>query len=138
MAGRTTRIYVVYAEGDDPLRERLIQQARASKLNIEFNHMPSKMPWVPTWKGTCRNRVIECNGAVVLLTKKTLQAEGVKTELGFVAEMNLPILSVYMDADRPALPHPLNHWPVMEWNGPEVARTLQKIISGTYGDAMNA
>jgi hypothetical protein len=133
MPVKLARVFIAYAEGDDAVREKLIQQARVARLAVEWNHMPSKLPWVPTWKGTCRNRVFESSAGIVLLSKKAVAAEGMKSELGFLVEAQIPVLCVYTDAARPTLPAGLDSAPVVEWNWPAIAQFLQSVTAGTYG-----
>jgi hypothetical protein len=124
MATRMTRVFVAYAEGDDALRERLIGQARNSKLTVEFLHMPTKQPWVPLWKGTCRTRVFQSDCAVVLVSKKT-QGDAIKTELDFIREAQIPVLAVSAAEFTGTVPEQVRDARVVEWNWNDIGRFLQ-------------
>ncbi len=131
MEARKTQIFVVYADGDDRFCDMLINQARTAKLAVEFVHMPTKQPWVPQWKATCRTRVFQSEGAIVLITKKTQASDGLKTELAFVAEAHIPMLGIYMDQPKGAVPDQLRDVPVVDWNVAEVTKFVQSLKRGS-------
>jgi hypothetical protein len=92
-----TRVYLIYAEEDYKFRDQLMTQARSAKLPVEFSDMPTKQPWVERWKMTVRTRAFQSDGAVVLISKKTKQANGLKWELECVANAQIPILGVFSE-----------------------------------------
>ena len=128
-----TRIFLTYAEGDDAFRDKLISQARISKLPVEFFHMTTKMPWVPNWKGACRARVFQCDGAIVLVTKKTPEGNGIKSELEFVCEAQLPVLGVSLDQAQGSMPEQVRDSPLIGWNWAEIARFIQSLSESVAG-----
>jgi hypothetical protein len=134
MATRTVRAFLVYAEEDYRFKDLLVTQARTAKLPVEFTDMPNKQPWVPRWKTTCRSRVFECDAAIVFISGKTKQGEGVKFELECVGEAQIPILGVYVDKnDKPAAPEELHDSRLIEWNWPQIASFLQSLTVHKQG-----
>ncbi|MBZ5626724.1 MAG: hypothetical protein LAQ69_49805 [Acidobacteriia bacterium] len=136
MATQIVRTFLVYAEEDYRFRDLLVNQAKSLRLPVEFTDMPNKQPWVPKWKTTCRTRAFECDGAIVFISKKTRQGEGVKFELECVGETQMPVLGVYVEkGEKPALPDELRDSRVIEWNWPEIASFLQSLGKGSTGKA---
>jgi hypothetical protein len=132
MATRRIRTFLVYAEEDYKFRDLLVNQAQKAKLAVEFTDMPNKQPWVPKWKTTCRTRAFECDGAIVFISAKTKQGEGVKFELECVGETQIPVLGVYVNAgERPAVPEELRDSRLIEWNWPEIASFLQSLSTNS-------
>lgn len=130
MATRTVRTFLVYAEEDYRFKDMLVNQARTANLPVEFTDMPNKQPWVPRWKTTCRSRVFECDGAIVFISKKTRQGEGVKFELECVGETQIPVLGVYVDkTEKSAAPDELRDSRLIEWNWPQIASFLQSLAA---------
>src|SRR5579862_3723786 len=121
-----TRIYLVYAEEDYKFRDILVGQAKTAKIAAEFADMPSKQPWVPRWKAACRTRAFECDKAILLISKKTKQAAGVKWEAECVRETQVPVLGIYMEkCDKSAVPDELADSRLIDWNWPDVATFIQ-------------
>jgi hypothetical protein len=124
---QATRVFVVYAEGDERYRDLLVEEAAKSRMAVELVCMPSKQPWVPHWKVTCRNRVLQCDGAIVAITRRTSRGEGVRTELDAVCEARLPVLGVFMEQPRAAAPEQVRDSTLLDWNWPEVAGFIRSL-----------
>lgn len=118
---------MVYAEEDYRFRDKLVKQAEAAKLPVDFSDMPNKQPWVPRWKTTARTRAFECDAAIVFISPKTKQGAGVKFELECVNETQVPVLGVYVEKceTTAAVPEEIRDSRVIEWNWPEIAGFLQ-------------
>ncbi len=122
------RIFLVYAEEDYKFRDLLLSQAKSAKAAVEFADMPTKQPWVERWKGTCRTRVFECDGAIVLVSRKTKQGTGVKWELECALNAGIPLLGVYGEkCDYSSLPEELRDERLIEWNWAEIAAFIDSI-----------
>ena len=91
-----TRVYVIHADQDYLFFDRLAAQARSAKLPVEFDHMVVKQTWVENWKGSCRNRIYRCGGAIVFLSKHTAQG-GVGWELECAQNCALPMLGLCVE-----------------------------------------
>ena len=128
MATQFIRTFLIYAEEDYKFRDQLIGQAKTAKLPVEFSDMPTKQPWVERWKATVRTRAYECDGAIILISKKTKQGAGVKWELECVNNAGIPLLGVYADqVERSSLPEGLEDSRLIQWNWPEIAGFINSL-----------
>ncbi len=120
-----TRVFVICVPEDSRLFERLAEQARTAKLQVEFDRMQVKEPWIPAWKGQARTRIFRCNGAIVLLSKNTNKG-GLAWELECARAVDLPMLGVHADKlEKGSVPAELVDSSVVEWNWPDIARFIQ-------------
>jgi hypothetical protein len=130
----SARIYILVAPEDDFLYDKFVAEASGARVEARFSRIGSKSPWVPTWKGQCRTRIRECDGMIVLITRKTNGSVGSSWEFQCAAEADLPLLGVYGDRfDKGAVPAELAGHPVVEWNWAEIGqfvRSLGKAQSG--------
>jgi hypothetical protein len=128
MATPLIRTYLIYAEEDYKFRDLLMSQAKSSRLPVEFSDMPTKQPWVERWKATCRARAFQCDGAIVLVSKKTKQASGVKWELECIGNAQLPTLAVLAEkVEKGSIPEELDDAKVVEWNWPEITTFISTL-----------
>jgi hypothetical protein len=121
-----TRMFVIYASKDYPFYERLAAQARTARLQVEFDHLEVKQPWVPAWKAQCRNRVCKSDGAIVLVSRNTIDG-GIDWELECAADFGIPILGVNVDKEQKgSVPKEPPGWVVTDWaDWPGIARFIQ-------------
>ena len=125
-----TRVFVICASKEEAFFLRMIEQARNSKLAVEFDHMQAKQPWVPHWKAQCRTRIYPCEGALVLISKYTGEG-GLAWELECARTFEIPMLGVHVDPrERGVVPKELHDHTVIEWNWPDVARFIQSLSAG--------
>jgi len=125
-----TRIFVILAPEDYLFFDRLKEQARTTRVDVEFDRMQVKQPWVPMWKGQSRTRIFGCAGALVLISKKTKDTGGISWELECAQKAEVPVLAVRIDkSDGNAVPVELKGKPVIEWNWAEIARFIQTSAS---------
>jgi hypothetical protein len=126
-----TRVFVIYAADDYRHFERLSEQARSAKLAVEFDRVQAKQPWVSGWKGGVRTKVFQCDGAIVLISKKTSQG-GIAWEMECARTIGIPVLGVHVDKhERGALPEGLTAAEAIEWNWPDIARFIQSLAKGS-------
>ncbi len=129
-----TRVFVICAPKDEAFFLRMIDQAKASKLAVEFDHMQVKQPWVPHWKAQCRTRIYPCEAAIVLISKNTSEG-GLAWELECARTFDIPMLGVHVDSrERGPVPKELHDHTVIEWSWPDVA----KFIQGLGGSSASA
>jgi hypothetical protein len=122
------RIFVIYAAEDHQFFDRLAEQARTARLAVTFERMQAKQPWVPSWKGQCRTRMFNSDGAIVLITKKISKEAGVNWELQCAREAQTPVIGVFVDKfDKGALPEGFGDATTIEWNWPEIASFIQSV-----------
>ena len=129
-----TRVFVICAPKDEAFFLRMIDQAKSSKVAVEFDHMQVKQPWVPHWKAQCRTRIYPCEGAIVLIGKNTSDG-ALGWELECARTFDIPLLGVHLDArERGVVPKELADRTVIEWNWLEIA----KFIRGLGGSSASA
>lgn len=130
-----TRVFVIHVPEDYLSFDRLAEQARSSKLAVEFDRMQAKQPWVPAWKSQAWNRIYKCEGAVVLLSKHTNQG-GLKWELECAQKFNIPMLGVHVDATKAGkVPDELSGSTVIDWNWNEIARFIRSLDQSSSASA---
>ena len=126
-------IYVIFASEDHPSCNRLVDLANGAKLPVRFEFTEPKLPWVPSWKGQTRAKMFKCDGAIVLLSKKTREAVGVSWEISCAGEAQLPVLGVHIDKfQKGSLPDGLQDAQIIEWNWPEIASFIQSFTKRAW------
>jgi hypothetical protein len=137
MANRLIRVFLVYAEEDYKFRDLLLSLAKTAHLAVEFSDMPTKQPWVERWKGSCRTRIYESDGAIILLSKRTKQGAGVKWEVECALNSGIPLLGVFGEkTESSAVPEELRDERIIEWNWAEIQafiESLQKPVRHSAG-----
>ena|SRR5579884_1737529 len=129
------RVFVIYVPEDYLAYDRITSQARAAKTAVEFDHMQVKQAWVPGWKGQCRLRIYNCDGAIVLIGKQTTQGDAA-WELQCAEEFGIPMLGVHIDKQKPGpVPKELRDSTVIEWDWPKIARFIQSLGKGSIAHA---
>lgn len=119
------RVFLVCAPEDHRARELLVQQARRTAPALEFEYIMVKQPWIASWKAQCRAKALKCDGAIVLVGKKTHQADGIPWELECVYEVGLPVLALHVDKhDKGKAPAGLTD-PVVDWDAARVNAFLR-------------
>ena len=122
------RVYVLVAPEDDFAYDKLVSEARASHVDARFDRIGSKTPWVPIWKGQCRARIRDCEGMIVLITKRTNGSLGSQWEFQCAMEADLPMLGVHCDKfDKGTAPAELSGCPVVDWNWPEIGQFIRTL-----------
>ena len=123
-----TKVFVMYASKDWSFYERLTAHARSAKLVAEFDHLQSKQPWFAAWKAQCRSRIYQCDGAIVLVSRNTIDG-GIEWELECATDFGMPILGVNVDAEQKgSVPKEPPGWEVINWGDwPGLARFIQLV-----------
>ena len=122
-----TRVYVIHVSEDYGFYDRLVEQARAAKVAVEFDRMQAKQPWVPAWKTQCWNKIYKSDGVIALLSKNSNQG-GMKWEFECAEKFQAPMLGVHVDkAHAGVIPDELNGATIIDWNWPDVARFIRSL-----------
>lgn len=130
-----TRVFVIYAPKDTAFFDRLIEQARAARVQVEFDRMQTKLSWVPDWKAQCWAKIYKSDAAIVLLSKNTSEG-GLTYELESASTLDIPMLGVHIDKfNQGAIPKELAGTTIIEWNWPAIARFLQSLGKGSTASA---
>lgn len=121
------RIFISFAIEDVRARDLLIGQARNGNTPFEFTDMSVQEPWDSAWKTKCRERIKECDGVIVLVTKNTIQADGVRWEIKCAQQENIPVMLMYANNNDKGcrLPPELAGKRVYDWTWPN----LKKFVS---------
>lgn len=111
------------------MRTLLSGQARYGKTPFEFTDMSVKKPWDRAWKTQCRQRIKECHGMIVLITKNTLSADGVHWEIKCAKEEGLPILAMYArNHDKGnCLPDRIEELRIHKWSWANIEKFIKSI-----------
>lgn len=111
------RIFIAFAKEDQWARDYLIGQARNENSPFEFTDMSVKDPYDEKWKTQCRARIKTCDGAIVLVSRNTKNADGQLWEIDCCDDEGVPMLGIYTTTDeRPAsLPSELIGVRVVSW-----------------------
>lgn len=114
------RVFIAFAVEDATYRTLLVGQSKNSKTPFEFIDMSVKEPWDAQWKTKCRTRVKGCDGLVALISKNTKKAEGQLWEIQCAYDENVPVMLMWIDDERPALPPLLQNKRINIWSWPNL------------------
>lgn len=123
------RVFISFAVEDKVLRDMLVGQAKNEKSPFEFVDMSVKEPWDAAWKTKCRTRIKGCDGVLIIVTKKTRNADGQLWEIKCAKEERIPRRGIwgYSD-DKPAyLPSELDGVRVMNWTWDNIKNWLDSL-----------
>ncbi len=110
------RIFISFAIEDKLYRDFLVGQSKKEESPFEFVDMSVKEPWKSDWKDKCYSKIIGCDGVIGLISKNTPKASGELFELECAYDENVPVMLMYINDDRPALPSFLNSKRVNIWS----------------------
>lgn len=120
------RVFISFAIEDKEYRDYVIEQARKKHSPFELIDMSVKEPWPQEeWKRLCRKKIRRCHRVIVLLSKNTRMASGVKWEVKCAKEAKLPIRIMYIKKnDKPSIPPDLQGLKTMEWSWENLSNFL--------------
>lgn len=118
MANR--RVFIAFAVEDEKYRNFLVAQSKNDKSPFEFIDMSVKEPWDTSWKTNCRARVKGCDGMVALISKNTMKADGQLWEIQCAYEEGVPVMLMWINDERPALPALLKDRLINIWSWPNL------------------
>jgi len=111
------RIFISFAIEDANYRTMLVGQAKNEKSPFEFVDMSVKEPWSDSWKTRCRTKIKGCAGMIVLVSKKSLWADGQKWEVECAKEEGVPRRGIYVsNSDKPnTIPTEFDGMRIVNW-----------------------
>lgn len=125
---RKKRVFISFAIEDKQYRDFLVEQARKSKSPFEFIDMSAKKPWKQSeWQKRCRTKIKRCDGVIVLLSKKTFHASGVRWEMKCANEEEIKMVGMHIKRkDKGAIPPELKGKRIIEWNWEDLAEEIDR------------
>ena len=122
------RVFISFAIGDSEYRDYLVEQARKAHSPFELIDMSVKEPWnQEEWKKRCRTKIKRCHCMIVLLSRHTRTASGVKWEVKCAREAKIPIRVMYVKKnDKPSIPPDLKGLKTMEWSWDNLSNFLNQ------------
>lgn len=121
------RIFISFAIEDEALRTLLVGQARNKKSPFEFVDMSVKEPWDAKWKTNCRTRIKGCDGLMALISGSTPKADGQLWEIRCAYEEEVPVMFIWVNDERPALPDQLKGRRIHQWTWENIGAFLDKL-----------
>jgi hypothetical protein len=116
VAELSKRIFISFAVEDVTYRDFLVGQARLKKSPFDFFDFSVKQPWDSQWKTNCRSRVKGCDGLVALVSKNTANAAGQLWEIQCADDDGVPVMLMWINDDRPAVPKLLQGRRINIWS----------------------
>lgn len=122
------RVFISFAIEDRTYRDYLVEQARKKHSPFELIDMSVKEAWPQEeWKSRCRTKIRRCHRVIVLLSKHTRMASGVKWEVKCAREAKLPIRVMYIKKNgKPSIPQDLKGLKTMEWSWENLSNFLNQ------------
>ncbi len=123
------RVFVSFAIEDKTLRDLLVGQAKNERSPFEFVDMSVKEPWDSAWKTRCRTKIKGCDGVLIIVTKKTRNADGQLWEIKCAKEEGVARRGIwgYSD-DKPAyLPSELDGVRIVNWTWDNIKNWLDTL-----------
>ncbi len=121
------RIFVAFAIEDERYRDFLRGQAKNDKSPFEFTDMSAKEPWDEKWKTNCRTRIRGCDGVIALISKNTPKADGQLWEIQCAYDENKPVMLIWVNNDRPALPALLRDKRINVWSWENIKNFIGRL-----------
>lgn len=121
------RVFIAFAVEDKKFRDFVVGQSKLDKSPFEFVDMSVKEPWDQKWKTNCRTRIKGCDGVVGLVSKNTAKAEGQLWEIQCAYDENKPVMLMYVNEERPALPSLLKDKRINVWSWDNLKNFIEKL-----------
>lgn len=98
MASKKT-IFVAFSIEDERSRDFLKGQSLNTDSPFEYVDMSVKEPYDSNWKDRVRTRIRRSDGAIILVSKNSLNSSGQKLEIQCAREETKPILGIWCYKD---------------------------------------
>lgn len=123
------RIFISFAIEDRIYRDYLKEQSRKEKSPFDFIDMSVKKEWEQSiWKDKCRTRIKSCDGVIVLLSKNTHKATGVRWEMKCAIEEGKKIMGMHIKKNnKGAIPTELYNQKIIEWNWDNLEQFIKQL-----------
>ena len=122
------KLFISFAAEDMRYRDLFVGQAKNTDIPFEFRDMSLREPFDSKWKTRCRDKIKQCDGFVVLLSKKTWRAEGARWEIKCAYEEGLPLLGIHIHKnEKGAIPPELAGRRVVEWHWSAISTFIRRV-----------
>lgn len=124
---RRKKIFISFAIEDKKYRDFLVAQAKNERSPFTFVDMSVKQPWSQKiWKEKCREKIQQCDGMIVLLSKNTWHSSGARWEIKCAKEERIPVIGMHVKKDdKGAKPPELNGKKVITWSWDNLDETIK-------------
>lgn len=116
-----------FAVEDEKYLTFLVGQAKLDKSPFEFVDMSVKEPWDEKWKTNCRTRVKGCDGLIALISKNTAKADGELWEIQCAYDENVPVMLMWINDERPAVPALLKGKLISVWGWANLKKFIENL-----------
>lgn len=126
--GSKKKVFVSFAVEDKKYRDFLVAQAKNERSPFTFVDMSVKEPWEQeVWKTKCREKIRQCDGMIVLLSKKTWHSSGARWEIKCAREERVPVIGMHIKkGQKGAKPPELNGKRIIEWSWDNLDESINK------------
>ncbi|MDH2208418.1 MULTISPECIES: TIR domain-containing protein [Empedobacter] len=89
------------------------------------SHLPQN-----EWEALIKSKINKCNILIVLVGKSMSTAGGVKKEITFAKEQNVPVFGIYVDGanQNSTLPEGLQRNRTISWNWDAIANAIEQCM----------
>lgn len=124
---RKKKVFISFPIEDKKYRDFLVAQAKNKRSPFTFVDMSAKEPWTQNvWKEKCREKIQECDGMIVLLSKNTWHSSGARWEVKCAKEEKVPVIGMHIKKDaKGAKPPELNGKKVIDWTWDKLDETIK-------------
>ena len=121
------RIFISFAIEDVKYRDFLVAQAKRENSPFEFIDMSAKKAWKQSeWQKKCRTKIKRCDGVIVLLSKNTYHASGVRWEMKCANEERIKMIGMHIKKnDKGAIPPELNRKRKITWTWDNLEKAIK-------------
>ena len=122
------KVFIGFAMEDQSARNFLVAQSHNGVVPFEFRDRSVKEPWTNAWKTKCRKRIKNSDAVIVIISKNTMQAKGVRWEIKCALEEKKHFIAIYKSKKDKGcqLPPELGRRRPREWTWD----TIKKFING--------
>ncbi|MBN8531025.1 MAG: hypothetical protein J0L97_04080 [Alphaproteobacteria bacterium] len=121
------RVFIAFAIEDKTYRDFLVGQSNHDRSPFEFINMSVSKPWDEEWKKLCRSRIKGCDGFIALISKNTSRADGELWEIKCAYEEEIPVMLMWIDENRPALPYLIKDRRVNVWSWDNIKNFIARL-----------
>lgn len=118
------RIFIAFAKEDERIRDLVKGQSLNTDSPFEYTDMSVKEAYSSEWKTKVRTRIKGCDGAIALLSKNSLTADGEKWEITCAVDEDKPLLGLYIYKNDRSKPSEMGSSPAIVWTWDGIAKFI--------------